>query len=61
MLKKEETIIEIKDERQLKAVCGVTESQLKIIAQQFELVEKEEKQAQYEQMVLSHQLSIALP
>lgn len=36
MLKPEETIIEIKDERQLKSVCGVTESQLKIIAQEFE-------------------------
>lgn len=54
MLKSEETIIELKDERQLKSVCGVTESQLKIIAQAFELIEKEEKQAQYEQMVRSH-------
>lgn len=54
MLKPEETIIEIKDERQLKSVCGVTESQLKIIAQMFELVEKEEKKAQYEQMVHSY-------
>ena len=32
MLKPEETIIELKDERQLKSVGGVTESQLKIIA-----------------------------
>ena len=54
MLKLEETIIEIKNERQLKSVCGVTESQLKIIAQEFELIETEEKQAQYEQMVRSH-------
>ena len=54
MLKLEETIIEIKNERQLKSVCGVTESQLKIIAHEFELVEKEEKQTFYEQMVLSH-------
>ena len=54
MFQTEETIIEIKDERQLKSVCGVTESPLKIIAQEFELVETEEKQAQYEQMVRSH-------
>lgn len=53
MLTPEETLIEIKDERQLKSVCGVSELQLKIIAQEFEAVEKEEKQAQYEQMVRS--------
>jgi len=49
MLKLEETIIEFKDERQLKSVCGVSESQLKIIAQEFEKVKNEEKQAWYEQ------------
>jgi len=54
MLKPEETIIKIKDERQLKSVCGVTESQLKKIAQQFELVENEDKQARYEQICLSN-------
>lgn len=53
MFKPEETIIEIKNERQLRSVCGVTESQLKLITQEFERVEKEEKQAQYEQMVHS--------
>ena len=54
MLKPEETIIEIRNERQLKSVGGVTESQLKLIAQEFESVETEENQAQYEQMVLSY-------
>ena len=53
MFKREETIIEIKDERQLKSVGGVTESQLKIIAQEFESVEPEAKPAHYEQMVHS--------
>ena len=38
----------------MKSVCGVTESPLKIIAQEFELIETEEKPAQYEQMVRSH-------
>jgi len=45
MLKPEETLIEIKNERQLKAVSGITESQLKLIATEFEFVENEEKQA----------------
>jgi len=47
-------ILDIKDECELKSVCGITESQLKIIAQEFEFVEKEEKQVQYEQMLQSH-------
>jgi hypothetical protein len=37
MLKLFDPIIEIRDERQLKSVCGVTESQLEIIAREFEL------------------------
>jgi len=55
MLEQEKTIIEIKNERQLKSVSGVTESQLEIITQEFEFVEKEEKQAQYQQAVFSCQ------
>lgn len=51
MLKPEETLIEIKNERQLKAVSGVTESQLKLIAMEFEFVENEEKQAKSKKTV----------
>ena len=41
MFQPEETLIEIKNERQLKAVSGVSESQLKLIATEFEFVENE--------------------
>jgi hypothetical protein len=41
MLKPEKTLIEIKNERQLKAVSGVSESQFKLIATEFEFVENE--------------------
>ena len=42
MLKPEETIIEIKNERQMKAISGVTESQLKLIATEFEIISLDE-------------------
>ena len=45
MFQPEETLIEIKNERQLKAVSGVTESQLKLIATEFEFVENEDREA----------------
>jgi hypothetical protein len=38
----------------LKSVGGVTESPLKIIAQELEWVEKKEQLAPYERMILSH-------
>jgi hypothetical protein len=53
MLSQEKTIIEIRDERQLKAIAGVTESQLEKIAAEFEQVEKEARAAKYEQAVLN--------
>ena len=54
MLSQEQTIIEIRDERQLKALAGVTESQLEIIvSEQFNQVEKEANTARYEQSVLA--------
>jgi hypothetical protein len=51
MFSQKETIIEIRDERQLKAIAGVTESQLEKIAAKFEQVEKEARAAKYEQAV----------
>jgi hypothetical protein len=51
MLSQEKTIRDIRDERQLKAVAGVTESQLEIIAAEFEKVEKEARSEKYEQAV----------
>lgn len=53
MLSQKETIIEIKDERQLKALTGVTESQLEAIAPPFEQVEKEARAALLEQDILN--------
>ena len=53
MLSQEETIIDVRDERQLKAVAGVTESQLEIIVGEFESVEKEARITKYEQAVLA--------
>jgi len=50
MLSQEETIINIRDERQLKSLAGVTESQLEIIATEFYQVEKEARVAKYEQV-----------
>jgi len=49
MLSQEQTIIDVRDERQLKAVAGVTESQLEIIAAEYRRVETEERLAKYEQ------------
>ena len=51
MLLQPETLIEIKDERQLKALTGVNQSQLETIAVEFEQVEKEARAAKYEQEV----------
>jgi len=51
MLKPEETIIEIKNERQLKAVSGITESQLKLIATEFEFALHEYREAKSKQTV----------
>jgi len=53
MLSQEQTIIAIKDERQLKALAGVTESQLEIIATEFSQVETDARAAKYEQAVLA--------
>jgi hypothetical protein len=53
MLSQEQTIIEIRDEHQLKALAGVTESQLEIIVSEFNQVEKEANTARYEQSVLA--------
>lgn len=50
MLSQEQTIINIRDERQLKSLAGVTESQLEIIAAEFYQVEKEARDAKYEQL-----------
>lgn len=50
MLSQEKTIINIKDERQLKALAGVSQSQLEIIAAEFEQVEIEARNALYEQL-----------
>jgi hypothetical protein len=50
-----ETFIEIRDERQLKALTGVTEFQLELLAQELAQVELEQKQAKYEQAVLKGQ------
>ena len=49
MLKPEETLIEIKNERQLKAVSGVNESQLRLITTEFERVLHEEREAKSKQ------------
>lgn len=50
MLSPEKTIINIKDERQLKALAGVSQSQLEIIADEFDQVEIEAGNALYEQV-----------
>ena len=50
MLSQEKTIINIKDERQLKALAGVSQSQLEIIAAEFDQVEIEARNALYEQL-----------
>jgi hypothetical protein len=49
MLSQSDTIIKIKDERQLKALTGVTEAQLEAIVAEFERVEKEARAASKEQ------------
>ncbi len=43
----------IKNERQLKAIAGVTESQLEVIAKEFSDLEEEKRQLKYEQAVLA--------
>jgi predicted DNA-binding protein YlxM (UPF0122 family) len=50
-----ETLIEIREERQLKALTGVTEFQLELLAQELAQVELERKLAKYEQAVLDGQ------
>jgi hypothetical protein len=53
MLSQLETIIKIQDERQLKALSGVTKSQLEGIAVEFKLVEQEAHAAAEEQAILN--------
>ena len=48
-----ETLIKIRDERQLKAMTGVTQSQLEILVQEFSKVLADTRQARYEQAVLA--------
>jgi Helix-turn-helix of DDE superfamily endonuclease len=48
-----ETLIKIGDERQLKAMTGVTQSQLEILVQEFTKVLADTRQARYEQAVLA--------
>jgi hypothetical protein len=48
-----ETLIEIRDERQLKAMTGMTPSQLELLTQEFAQVEAETRQAKYEHAVLT--------
>ena len=43
----------IKNERQLKAIAGVTESQLELIAKEFRYLEDEKRKIKYEQAVLA--------
>jgi len=50
-----ETLIEIRDERQLKALTGVTASQLELLAQELAQVEADRRQAKYDHAVLSGQ------
>ncbi len=51
MLSQTETIIDIRNERQLKAVTGVNESQLEIIVEEFKQVEKNAQLEKYEETV----------
>jgi len=53
MLSQIDRIIKIKDERQLKSLTGVKQSQLNAIVAEFERVEKEERTASSKQAILN--------
>jgi hypothetical protein len=53
MLSQSDILIKIKDERQLKALTGVTEAQLEAIVVEFEPVEKEARTASEKQATLN--------
>ncbi|RKZ79156.1 MAG: hypothetical protein DRR19_25365 [Candidatus Parabeggiatoa sp. nov. 1] len=56
----QETIIKLQDERQLKALSGVTELQLETLAAEFELVEQE-AHAATEAQAINHRERVRKP